>query len=261
MPVRMTGNIVTGASGFVGKHLLKKLKSYTTIPHQDIQKFEIKKPSCFYFLSAYGNMNFHKDENEIIKANLLDLAHVIRNIIWENKPTFVFISTSSVKLEHQTFYSRTKKMAEELLLAYLEKYDAPILIIRPMSITGVGEQKEHLIPKLIDSCLNDNRMPFVAEPVHDFIDVKDFLDAVMILVKAREKGIFEIGRGRSYTNDMVRRVVEKVTGKKANLNRVDSLRSYDNTSWVSKNLKIRDYGWKPTKTLTQSIKEMVRVCT
>ena len=252
---------MTGASGFICKHLLKKLKSYTTIPHQDIQKFEIKKPGCFYFLSTYGNMNFHEDEAMIAKANISDLVHTVKNIIWENHPTFVFISTSSVKLEHQTFYSRTKKMAEELLLAYLEKYDAPILIIRPMSVTGVGEQKEHLIPKLIDSCLNETRMPFVADPVHDFIDVEDLVDAIMVLVKAQAKGIFEIGRGRSTTNDMVRRVVEKVTGKKANLNRVDSLRAYDNNKWVSKNLKVRDYGWKPKKTLTQSVKEMVAVCT
>jgi len=256
----MTGIAGTGLNGFIGKHLVKRLGRYTAIPHEDIQlpplDVAIEGLQYFYFLSAYGNMSSHQENDLIVRANLLDLAHVLSKIDWSKNPVFVYVSTSSVKLEHQTMYSRTKRAAEELLLAYMEMYDACIIIVRPMSVTGVGEQKEYLIPKLIDSCINETPMPFVGEPVHDFIDVEDFVDGVMTLVENRAKGIYEIGRGRAYSNWEVLKTVEKVIGKKVILNIVDSMRPYDNTKWVSMNKKIREYGWKPKKTLTKTIKQM-----
>lgn len=251
----MIGNICTGSSGFLGKHLIKRLPNVATVGHQFIDQFKFDAKRIF-FLSAYGNMSTHTDENKIVQANVLDLIHVLKSIDWKTKPTIVFISTSSVKLKHQTFYSRTKKMAEELLLAYMEKYDSQILIIRPMSITGVGEQEEHLIPKLIDSCLNGTEMPFVGEPVHDFIDVEDFVDGVMCLVESGASGIFEIGTGVGISNEEVKDLVELTIGKDANIKRVKSMRKYDSKDWVSKNMKIREFGWRPEKSLYLSIKEM-----
>jgi len=251
----MIGNTVTGSNGFVGKHLLKRITPTATVGHEFIDQFKFDAPRIF-FLSAYGNMSTHTDEKKIVQANVLDLVHVLKTVDWKTKPTIVYISTSSVKLEHQTFYSRTKKMGEELLLAYLKKYDAQILIIRPMSITGVGEQEEHLIPKLIDSCMNGTEMPFVGEPVHDFIDVEDFVGGVMTLVEAGAKGIFEIGTGKGYTNEEVKNIVELTIGKNANIKRVENMREYDNKEWISKNRKLREYKWRPEKTLYQSIKEM-----
>jgi len=254
----MTGNIMTGASGFIGKHLSDRLaNSLTSIGHKFIQESSFRDYKQVFFLSAYGNMHNQTNMKKIVKANVLDLEHVLSEMDWSKKPVLIYISTSSVKLKHQTAYSRTKKIGEELCLAYMENFDANIIIVRPMSVTGVGEQKEHLIPKLIDSCLNGTEMPFVTNPTHDFIDVEDFVDGVMTLVEKKTHGIFEIGRGWAFSNWDVKDVVEKVTGKKANLKMVDSMRTYDNKNWVSINDKIKKFGWRAKKTLTQSIKEMV----
>lgn len=249
----------TGSSGFLGKHLLKALKGkdVVCIPHDKIASYKFEPYDYFYFLSTYGNMHFHEDSVKIFKANIIDLISILKKTGGQTFKSFVFISTSSVKLRTQTMYSRSKKAAEEILLSCMEKYKAPICIIRPFSITGIGEQKEHLIPTLIKSCMTGELVNFVPSPVHDFIDVSDIISGILNLSQHSAKGIFELGTGKQYTNQQVLEIVEKATGKKANINIVDRLRDYDNENWRSINYRARSYGWLPKKSLEQSIKEMV----
>jgi nucleoside-diphosphate-sugar epimerase len=171
--------------------------------------------------------------------------------------SFVFISTSSVRLKRQTTYSRCKKAAEEILLSMMEKYDLPICIIRPFSITGVGEQSEHLIPVLIDAAYTGKEVDFTPEPTHDFIDVEDVVEGIINLSEHSARGVFELGTGIKTTNFEVLELVEKITEKKVKARFIDNLRPYDNKDWVSTNFKSRSYGWLPKKTLEQSITEMV----
>ena len=192
-------------------------------------------------------MSFHTENDKILQANIIDLIHVLQEAVKHEFKSFVFISTSSVKLKVQTMYSRTKKAAEEILLAFMENYEVPICIVRPLSITGVGEQPQHLIPTLINSCMTGELVNFVPNSVHDFIDVEDVVDGILNLSDNRARGIFELGSGIKYTNQEVLKIVEKATGKKANINVVNSLRSYDNMDWVSQNFKARGYGWVPKR--------------
>lgn len=248
---------ITGANSFIGRYLVARLDSIVAIPHQNIDKVPFSDAEKVFFLSAYGNMHQHTDDAKIIKANVGDLITILNWVDWKKIKSFVYMSTSSVKRKVQTTYSRTKRASEEILLSFMEKYDAPISIIRPLSVTGIGEQEEHLIPTLIRSCLTGEEMDFVPEPRHDWINVKDLVDGIMMLSDKGIKGIFELGTGISYSNQEVRDIVERVTGKKANVHNVGSLRDYDDTEWVSDNFKARGYGWLPRISLETSIKEMV----
>lgn len=251
---------ITGATGFLGTHLTKKLDSSICIPHSKISSIKLEAFDHFYFLSTFGNLIEQQEETDkIVKANILDLCHILNQVIKYKFKSFVFISTSSVKLRIQTMYSRTKKAAEEILLAYKEKYQIPICIIRPYSITGVGEQSTHLIPNLIRSCMTGEKIDFVAEPRHDFIDVEDVVEGILNLAKYETGGIYEVGSGKSYSNQEVLELVEKVTGKKANINKVSNLRAYDTQQWVSQNFRARSFGWLPRIPLEESIKNMVKV--
>lgn len=249
---------ITGASGFLGSHLLKRLGDATAIPHDEIGSFQLKPFSNFFFCSAYGNLSSHKQDLNVFTANVIDPLAVIQQAVKFDFNSFVFISTSSVKLRTQTAYSRSKKAAEEILFAFMEKYNKPICIIRPLSITGVGEQKEHLIPTLIDAAFTGKQVNLVPDATHDFIDVEDVVNGILSLSEHRAKGVFELGTGVKHSNLQVLRLVEKVTGKKVNVNFIDGLRPYDNEDWVSTNFKARGFGWLPMKSLEQSITEMVK---
>lgn len=241
---------ITGASGFIGSHLMKRLNKEFVAPrviaHEDIIRgnFEC---DILFFLSTYGNMAHHGNHYAVIHANVMD---VIRAISWSPK-WLLFMSSSSVNLPVQTPYSRSKRAAEEILQA------VPLLkscIVRPYSVTGVGEQKEHLIPTLIRSCMEGTPMDFDASPVHDFVDVEDVVDGLVTLADQEFTGIIEFGNGIAYSNQDVRELVEKVCSSKANIQSHLRLRAYDNTSWYC-----REHHplWKPKKSLEMSVHEMV----
>ncbi len=247
---------ITGASGFLGSYLVKKLKDPLLIPHNQIGRVKLADFDYFYFLSSYGNLPTQQDDKKILKANILDLTSILLQTKWSTVKSFVFISSSSVLLPNQTMYSRAKKAAEEILLSFSEKYNAPICIIRPFSITGQGEQKTHLIPRLIDSCLTGTTIDFIGKPTHDYIDARDVVDGILALSKAGAKGIFELGNGRSYSNQEVLELVEELTGKKANT-RPGKARPYDTGKWVSRDFRARDYNWTPKIKLEKTLSEMV----
>ena len=169
----------------------------------------------------------------------------------------MYLSSSSVNLRFQTVYSRAKRAAEEVLLALLETEGFPAIIIRPFSVTGVGEQPAHLIPTLISSCFTGAPVDFVPEPTHDFIDVEDVVDGIMALVNKAAHGIFSLGSGKQYSNAEVLEIVESLSGRKANIKIVDSMRPYDTDDWVSTSQDMSDSGWQPSKSLEQSIAEMI----
>lgn len=245
---------ITGSNGFIGKRL-KETLDLEPIAHQEIATFNYQPFDQFYFLSSYGNLSHQTETDLTIKANLTDLIHVLNQP--KDLKTFVYFSSSSVKLPRQTVYSRAKRAAEEVLLSYIESQHLPICIIRPFSVTGAGEQPQHLIPTLIKSCFEGNLVNFVAEPTHDFIDVSDVVNGTINLALNGARGIFELGTGKKYSNQEVLEIVEDVCQKKANINKIASLRDYDSPDWVSTNFRSRSWGWMPQKTLEQSIKEMV----
>lgn len=251
---------ITGCNGFFGTHLQKKLKEqgkdFVCIPHDKISSIKLQPFDYFYFLSSYGNLSDQTDDDTILKANITDLVSIITQAINFKFKSFVWISTSSVKLPIQTMYSRCKRAGEEILLSIIEKYKLPICIIRPFSVTGVGEQEQHLIPTLIRATINDSVVPFIGEPTHDFIDIDDVIEGIMNLSEHRVRGIYELGSGKKYSNEEVLKIVEKVSGKKIKINEVGCLRRYDNAEWVSSNFKSRSWGWLPKKSLLDSIKEM-----
>lgn len=250
---------ISGSHGFLGSRLQRSLTGEVIcLNHSILPTVTLKPFENFYFLSTYGNMYSHENIEKVIQANLYDLIPIISQAVQFQFKSFVFMSTSSVKLDYQTTYSRMKHAAEEVLLSYMEKFNLPICIIRPLSITGVGEQSEHLIPSLIRSCMTGERLDFVPEASHDFIDVQDVVGAIQNLSDASARGIFEVGWGKSYTNHDVLEIVEKLTGKKAHVTNVDSLRPYDTYQWKATNFKARSWGWLPTITLEQSIARMVK---
>lgn len=252
-------SIVTGASGFIGSHLTKRLDDFIAIPHDKIQTTQLAPFDYFFFLSSYGNMSTQTDESEIFKANIEDLLKIIDQVKDMKFKSFVYISTSSVKLRTQTTYSRAKKAAEEILLAVMEKNDVPICIIRPYSVTGYGEQPAHLIPTLISVAYSGKTVTFDPNPVHDYIDVEDVVSGILSLAVHGARGIFELGTGTQTSNHEVLTLVEKITGKQININPVNNLRPYDTDHWVSNNFKARGYGWLPSVTLEESIKNQADV--
>lgn len=229
----------------------KRGEQTIAIPHEWLSTFKFSPFRRFFFLSTYGNMSTHTDADKILKANVHDLRDVLMGI--QDCETFIYLSSSSVNLPVQTIYSRAKVAAEEIIKAS----KVPHCIIRPFSCIGVGEQKEHLIPTLIRSCMEGTQMDFVPSATHDYVDVQDVCDGLIVMADNKTQGTYEFGTCIPRTNDEVRILVEQATGKKASIKVVEKMRSYDNQEWACCDSRAWERGWHPKKTLEQSILEMV----
>lgn len=255
--------LISGTHGFIGS------KATELLVQQGHQVARLDRDGKLYAgnvvldFAAFGNSFNQKDVQETYRANVLRVITMLEEAKDGDYEAIILTSTSSVKLDVQTPYSASKRAMEELSSLYVRDFDLPLAVVRPLTVTGVGEQQNRLIPTLIRSCLYGEHMNFVPQPSHDFIDVSDFISGVLrvadnIPLDLGLRGkIFEIGTGTTHTNQQVREIVEQVTGRKANVTVVDSMRPYDTELWMADMRNISELDWKPEKNLYDIISEMV----
>lgn len=268
--------LITGAGGFVGS----KFDEFVSGLGHGI--FKVVKgdregncstwPHVILDFASYGNYHNQKDVVQIYETNVVRLLRLLKNTNHLEYKAFIVTGSSSeygkcdipmnetLLPKPDTFYGASKVAAVNLAQTWAKEFDKPIVIVRPFSITGPGEQGNHLIPTLIRGCFEGTEIPFVPEPVHDFVDIRDFIDGVWKIVnRAKDlKGqIINIGSGIQYSNQQVLEMVEKATGKKANVRLVEKMRDYDKPVWVADNFRLKSLGWEQQYTLEQTITDMV----
>jgi len=266
---------ISGSHGFVATNLAKLLP-LKPIPRELLKnKFALvrylKNINTIIHTAAYGNYFFQKGDRKVFEVNVVYTLNLLEAAKEAGVKKFVNFSSSyelgtkdkpmseNMVARPETMYGITKACGTQLTRHFSKFLNT--VIVRPFSVMGVGEQDCHLIPTLIKSCLYGKKMKFVPEPVHDFIDVIDLCNGVIAVLENMERfngEIFHLGCGKQYTNQEVLSIVEKATGKKANFEIVDSIRDYDTKLWMADNRKLKSLGWKQTKTLEQSVREMVQ---
>jgi nucleoside-diphosphate-sugar epimerase len=273
---------ICGAGGFLGTALREHLKDEEVVilPVEmlmDINSMHTllgTEPYYLYYLAAYGNLHGQEDIDEIFRASVIKLLNLLQATVGTQCEGFVTAGTTSeygnktvpmtedLLLDPETFYGAAKAAGTHLAQVWAKRNNFPIVIFRPASITGVGEQPIHLIPTIIRSCMFQTAMPFVGEPMHDYIDVEDVASAIVTLAKNAKdhKGeIFNVGTGVQTSNLQVKEMIESITKEKANINMNAKINPLNLSQvWIAVNDKLKTLGWKPTKTLYQSLKEMCR---
>jgi len=263
---------ISGYSGFISQNLEKVLKRYEYSvlgirrellysPMLLEEFYQTNQPEFTVHTAAYGNKFDQTNDYETVVSNILPLMNLLEVTKNFNYTGLINFSSSSVALPYETFYSASKGAGERIVRAFVNKYQKPVVNVRPFTVIGKGEQKEHLIPKLIESCQTNNPIPFVPEPTHDFVGVNDFCEAIATILQytqALKGSTIDIGTGVSTTNDQVRQIVEAKVGKKANVDIKKSMRPYDTLEWKANPVILESMGWKPKQTLEQIIEDMVR---
>lgn len=132
--------LVTGASGFIGKNLIKQLeefKDYTIFKYDSTSTLEdledYTKDADFIFHLA--GTNRPKKEIEFIDGNVtftLTLLSLLKK--HKNKSTIIFSSSLQAKLDNP--YGISKKDAEDLIFQYSKDTNAKVLIYRLPNVFG-----------------------------------------------------------------------------------------------------------------------------
>jgi len=183
--------------------------------------------------AAYGNFYDQNDLNEIVNVNYIRVLKLLKNVT-TNVKGIILTSTSSVTLPMQSPYSASKTLME---FAGLNN-KLPVVIARPYTVYGPGDSPKHFIPKVFDSCLAGTPIPLSPEATHDYVWIKDVVDTYLKALEQIDKfkgKIIDIGTGKPISNSSIVVMIEHVTGKKANISRLEQLRFYDMKNWKSDN--------------------------
>jgi len=220
----MTRIAITGGSGFVGSHLIKKLKElgadiicldikndiditdwakiqtierFDTLVHLAAKSYvpdSYKYPRDFYHSNLIGTLNalelcrIHKSKMVFISSYVYGVPKYLP--IDEKHPTEAFNP-----------YAQTKIIGEQLCSDYCTHFDVPVVILRPFNIYGEGQNENFLIPAIIKQAKTGKILLNDLRPRRDYIYIDDFIDLLVKVIAIDRTGceIFNAGTGVSYS--------------------------------------------------------------
>lgn len=268
---------ITGSNGFIGQHLVKRLQkdgvNLINLTHDvledgnEVRKIFINyKPQIVYNLQAYGNHSTQLDDYDAIRSNIVfthNLALIARDT---GVQTFVQFGSSSEYgrkmepmketdvLEPVTMYGATKSAATTMTLS-MQTPQFKVVIIRPFSVYGPGEADFRFIPTIVRCLQNKEVLTLDSMAVHDWIYIDDFVDGVLLATQSKEN-IVNIGTGVQLANIQIYRFISKIMGKSTKI-KEKHLRSFDGSSWVADNTRLKSLGWLPKHDIIDGLKHTI----
>ncbi len=275
--------LVIGATGFIGKSLVKKLteQNILYIPHNEVS-LDITQPSSFNFKEAneinhvihLAGKTFVPDSwkmpEEFLRVNALGTQNVAE-FCKKHSASLTYISAyiygsdvvNPIDENHpinlNNPYALSKKMGEDICLFYANNFNLSVSIIRPFNVYGENQNNAFLIPEVIGQAKNAARIKVKdLTPKRDFIYVEDLADLIIDVYKKEGIGIFNAGTGVSYSVQELIEIIQKVLDKhlpveSENVARVNEIS--DTIADISKAKK--EIGWEPKFSLEAGLRKII----
>lgn len=229
--------LITGASGFTGRHLARRLLAeghqvhgVERVDHDDAggltmhradlsqagdlrRVVEELRPEKVVHLAAIANVA-HGDVSEMYLTNIVGTRNLFQALVDSaiNPSAVLFASSANVYGNQRdgalseadtpqpaNDYGVSKIAGEQLARIYADRL--PIIVTRPFNYTGVGQSTNFLIPKLVDHARRGDRNLTLGnlDIARDFSDVRGVVDAYARLIDAPTAigGTFNICSGKA----------------------------------------------------------------
>jgi len=231
--------LVTGASGFTGKHLqfvamahgLRVVCLTSDVRDMDALKAEIAPTDPAYVVHLAGISNTQCEDRRLLQeVNVQGTHNLLQALVDTGKtPQRVLLAssvlvygsspTSPVTEDHDLVPFNPYAASKIDMEAAASKFSSrlPICVVRPFNYSGVGQSTSFLIPKLVDHFANKRKTVELGNigVRREFNDVRYVCEVyVRLLLADRCDRVYNVCCGRAYTIKDVLRTLETTTGHK-----------------------------------------------
>ncbi|MBI2654851.1 NAD-dependent epimerase/dehydratase family protein [Candidatus Woesearchaeota archaeon] len=242
--------LVTGATGFIGEHLVKELhrRKFEVIgisknnPNKKLrcdimdykklkrifQKYSVD--SVIHLAAFISDKPEDKEKMNLINVN--GTKNVLKAAVSGNIKGFIYISSMSIYDKRnkipineesaknpRDYYGLTKLRAEKTCMNYRNKFN--IIILRYAGVFGCG--KNHGAAYNFAANALQSKDLYIQEDglqTHDFIYVKDAVWATLLALNNLDKikfGIFNIGSGQEYSVKKLAEIIARQCSSKSKI--------------------------------------------
>jgi len=280
--------VITGSKGFIGKHLVKELKSKTNDIKiieidlengyditkkeqlQDIKHFDILihlaaksyvpdafiNPSDFYYVNIIGTLNVLELCRKYNARMIYTSSYVY------GAPDYLPIDEKH-PLKAFNPYAQSKLMGEDLCHAYFRDFDISSIIMRPFNIYGEGQGDHFLIQSIINQAKSGMISLKDSRPKRDYIYIDDVVDAYIKAINYKNSGveIFNLGSGRSTSIKELTDIISFHFNSSFKVVFSEERRKNEVLETLASTVKVKDeLKWTPKISINDGVSEIINSC-
>lgn len=274
--------IVTGATGFIGKSLVSRLRlEKFDVLSMSTQTGDIAEEATWRVLPRadlvihLAGLSFVPDSwtqsTDYFRINFLGSICALE-YCRKNQSKFIYMSSylygnpsslpiaETAPLFATNPYALSKKMTEEACKFYSDNHDVKIVILRPFNVYGTGQDIAFLIPSIIGQAIEGKKIQVKdLEPRRDYVFVDDLVESILRSAQVDLRFcIMNIGTGKSHSVSELIGVVQAALGSRLEIDSSDQRRPGEVMDTIAKITSAKEIlGWQPEWTLERGIGKMV----
>lgn len=229
--------IITGTNGFLGGHIYEILSQY-----HNTKKIRIRNDNLYcdeilnfnpdiFIHCGWGSGNnfsevdsYEQFDNVITGFNLLKCLQKIKKLYFIGLGSFseyginFNLSSEKTRENPNDYYGVFKNSFKNISRVFCNKNNFDWLWLRPCYIYGPNDVNTRLIPNVINKCLNGGKLHLNScNSMVDYLFIEDFIEALHLLIKGNNVGVFNICSGKQYKVKDVVLLINEITNNNADI--------------------------------------------